>query len=650
MSEEDSKQKDPQDDKTRVLKRESQDTFEQQEIFGGRYKIVEVIAHGGMGTLYHAVDTILDRDVALKILHPHYCKDEVFRQRFHREARAMARLDHPNIIRIFDFSDRQDELFLVMEYFPEGDLKQYIRKTGPLSPAEILFIGYQISNALAYAHERGILHRDIKPANILYNPQSCAKLTDFGIAAAAGDMTLTKVGDVMGTPSYMSPEQAAGADMDPRSDIFSLGIVLYELLTGKLPYGNTSQVAVTAKLIYEKEEISLDYPEDAPEELKALLDKMVRRKPENRIPDAATLAAEFQNTAIALGISLGTEGSGIPIPQLQTNRKRPNPVTIIASGVGALIIGIVILVLILQSGDEAPETPSRVAATEAVPPALEPRQETITAEKLTRGELARRPEITEEEQRTRKILKIIDERSQSIENLYAKLENARTSAVNAGVLNLLPKQEIDDVYAMERESDEMIGKIDLLLAENDYDGVISTLVEAENNLKQTIDAWLSLEFQARKKKAEIQRQKELEQKKAQQHKLQAETEESEQKSSQHTPPTTNKRLTNKDVSDVSQKLIGIKYAFEDKDLSRLTALSMIPDSEISFLKSIFANYESVEATLRDVDITKDKAEAILEITSLRRPDGSIAKPSPAWKHKRILVNRKNSKWQTPVWK
>lgn len=222
-----------------------------QQRIGERYELRECIGIGGMARVYRALDRTLNRDVAAKILDPALASDPLFVERFRREARSAASLNHPNIVTIFDTGATDDSYYIVMEYVEGPNLKERLRADGPLSEGDVLAIGAQVAAALTAAHERGLIHRDIKPHNVLITPDGTAKVTDFGIARAAGASQLTATQTVMGSAQYLSPEQALHHPLDGRSDIYSLGIVLYEALTGQLPFIGDSLVAVAMMQVHD---------------------------------------------------------------------------------------------------------------------------------------------------------------------------------------------------------------------------------------------------------------------------------------------------------------------------------------------------------------------------------------------------------------
>lgn len=270
------------------------------QLFSGKYVIQEEIARGGMGVILKALDRALNRVVAIKLVHAHLSGDASFVERFLREARAMARLQHDNIVTIYEWGEEDRQQYLVMEFFGPSNLRTLVRQPHRLPLRDIVSIGHQLSSALAYAHAQSIIHRDIKPANVLIDKKGKAKLTDFGIAAALDEASITSTGQVIGTPEYMSPEQARGVKLDGRSDLYSLGIMLYEMLTGKAPYADTSKTAILGKLVFEQQELSLQFPSDVPSLLQGVVRDLLRRNPDDRIPDADTLASQLHEIMYTL--------------------------------------------------------------------------------------------------------------------------------------------------------------------------------------------------------------------------------------------------------------------------------------------------------------------------------------------------------------
>ena len=260
-----------------------------ERIFANKYEVQQEIAQGAMGIVYKALDLKLNRVVALKVVHPHLTNDTSFLQRFLREARAMARLQHENIVTIYSVEQDQGTQFMVMEYFPGTNLHSRIQPNTGLPLPQALVITSQIAKALAYAHAHGIIHRDIKPANALIGTADHVKLTDFGIAAALDEAPLTTAGQLIGTLLYMSPEQAKDAGLDGRSDLYSLGLMMYEMLTGSHPRRGLSNAAVLGMLANEAASPTLSFSSDIPLNVQGIVHDLLRYRPTDRIKDAQQL-------------------------------------------------------------------------------------------------------------------------------------------------------------------------------------------------------------------------------------------------------------------------------------------------------------------------------------------------------------------------
>ncbi len=223
----------------------------QGEVIAGRYELLELIGKGGMSSVYKAHDRLLDRQIAVKILHPHFTEDEEYVERFRREARAVAQLSHPNIVTVIDRGEDEGRQFIVFEYVEGENLKQRLERTGPMPVRDALLLALQMARALAFAHGRGLIHRDVKPQNVLLNADGQAKMTDFGIARSVDVQGVTITGTVLGTSEYIAPEQARGERVNAQTDVYSLGVVLYELLVGGVPYEGETFVTVALKHVNE---------------------------------------------------------------------------------------------------------------------------------------------------------------------------------------------------------------------------------------------------------------------------------------------------------------------------------------------------------------------------------------------------------------
>ncbi|MEE8456594.1 MAG: Stk1 family PASTA domain-containing Ser/Thr kinase [Acidimicrobiia bacterium] len=266
----------------------------EERILSGRYRIVRHLARGGMADVFEAEDTLLNRPVAVKLLHANFASDHAFVARFRREAQAAANLSHPNIVAIYDWGQDEDTYFMVMELIRGRTLREIVKSEGPLLARRSAEIAAEAAAALSIAHQHGVFHRDIKPGNIMITEDGTVKVTDFGIARALDDSEeLTRTGAVIGTATYFSPEQAQGLPADERSDVYSLGIVLYELLTGKPPFTGESPVAVAYQHVSEPAPSPDSVNPDVPREIAAIAEHAIRKKPEDRYPTADEFRADL---------------------------------------------------------------------------------------------------------------------------------------------------------------------------------------------------------------------------------------------------------------------------------------------------------------------------------------------------------------------
>ena len=261
------------------------------QIIKERYEITQLLGEGGMSFVYKAVDKQLQRTVAIKTLKPVYVEQEKFVERFKREAQTAANLNHPNIVQIFDWGIG-DEPFFVMEYIEGSTLTSIISKKKTLSISDILFIGAQVSSGLQAAHSQGLVHRDIKPGNIMITPQGKVKVTDFGIVSLQNEESdITKTGSILGTASYISPEQAQGKPVSKESDLYSLGTVLYELITGRPPFEGETPIATATKHITDKPEKLSVYRQNIPKGVENAILKLLHKYPKDRFKNAEDLRA-----------------------------------------------------------------------------------------------------------------------------------------------------------------------------------------------------------------------------------------------------------------------------------------------------------------------------------------------------------------------
>ena len=270
------------------------------QIVKERYEILEILGEGGMAFVYKARDMQLERFVAIKTLKPNYVNQETFVDRFKREAKTAANLNHPNIVQIFDWGI-EEEPYFVMEYIEGNTLTSIIAKNRTISLSDILFIGAQVSSGFHAAHQKGLVHRDIKPGNIMITPDGKVKVTDFGIVSLQNEESdITKTGSVLGTASYISPEQAQGKPVSIESDLYSLGTVLYELITGKAPFSGDSPISTATKHLTEKPEKPSLFRRDLPKGVETAILKLLEKATYDRFKSAEDLRATLLQQRKAL--------------------------------------------------------------------------------------------------------------------------------------------------------------------------------------------------------------------------------------------------------------------------------------------------------------------------------------------------------------
>ena len=321
----------------------------------GRYELEEVVGQGGMSTVYKARDSLLERNVVLKVLHQQYNEDEDFVERFKREARSVAQLQHPNIVTVIDRGEEAGRQYIVFEFIDGENLKELVVRKGRLGVRDSLEIALEVARGLAFAHDHGLVHRDVKPQNVLLNGDGRAKVTDFGIARSLDvDRGVTQTGTILGTSNYIAPEQASGQPVDAHTDVYSLGIVLYEMLTGELPFPGESFVAVAMKHIQEPSPNVLDVRGDVPLRVAEMIDRALEKDPEHRFPTMDAFAAEIE--AALAELDRGEDGAVtmvVPAAQRlrpQKHRKPVSPVPLLIGLLGALAIAAVIVGLLTLRG------------------------------------------------------------------------------------------------------------------------------------------------------------------------------------------------------------------------------------------------------------------------------------------------------------
>jgi len=347
-------------------------------VFANRYELGEEIGHGGMAEVYLAHDRLLDRRVAVKVLSPQFASDPTNVERFRREARAAAGLNHPHIVGVYDWGEEDDTSFIVMEYVPGQTLREILQTYGRLGPMDAARIGADIADALSFAHAHGVVHRDVKPGNVLVTPQGQVKVTDFGIARAETSEPLTKTGAVLGTATYFSPEQAQGFPLDGRSDVYALGVVLYEMLTGVAPFTASSPVSVAYKHVRETPAPPSSLVPDLPGAMDRIVLTAMAKDVDERYPSAQDLRADL------LRFERGRPlvGAPIPVPVLPHSvhvaaplapvpaaaavappptrkRGRWGPAVVIGIALTLLVVMIVVLLANSDFGDQGSSTPTQ---------------------------------------------------------------------------------------------------------------------------------------------------------------------------------------------------------------------------------------------------------------------------------------------------
>jgi len=280
----------------------------------GHYQILEQLGRGGMSTVYKALQVSLDREVAIKVLPPYFAHDPQFAARFSREARAVARLRHPNILTVFDYGEQDDYTYIVMEYIQGGrTLANVLEERGTLDLPTVLLVIQQIASALDYAHQQGVIHRDIKPSNILVPREDWFLLSDFGIAKVVGGGDLTKTGMGMGTPDYMAPEQGRGLPVDARADIYSLGVMLYRMVVGQLPYHADTPMGVIIKHINDPLPLPSQQNPNVPAAVEQVILKAMAKNPDDRYQTAGELARALKQAVDQVRHSAAATITGVPL-------------------------------------------------------------------------------------------------------------------------------------------------------------------------------------------------------------------------------------------------------------------------------------------------------------------------------------------------
>ena len=326
---------------------------------GGRYKVDRLLGRGGMATVYLAEDSELERPVAIKVLGEQYAGDDVFADRFRREAQTAAQLAHPNIVQVYDTGEDEGRLYIVMEWIEGEGLEEVLAREGRLEVDTVLGLADQTCAGLQYAHEQGVVHRDVKPANLLLRQDGTVKIADFGIARAGQATQLTQVGTILGTLNYLAPEQARGEDVSTQADIYSLGAVLYELFTGEPPrrFENVAQLATLGE---EAPRPVRELAPDVPPAAEAAVMRCLARNPAYRPTSAAELADELRGRASTNAPTVPLQAAGADATVPMRGRRAVSrvfhwrPFALVAALIAAAIL---VAVLLLNDNDSGGSDP-----------------------------------------------------------------------------------------------------------------------------------------------------------------------------------------------------------------------------------------------------------------------------------------------------
>jgi eukaryotic-like serine/threonine-protein kinase len=333
-----------------------------ETIARGRYRVERVLGDGGMAKVLLAHDVELGREVAVKLLDERLAADESFRARFAREARVAAGLSHPNIVTVFDVGEADGCPFIVMELVMGRTLEERLRREGAMSANDVLAVARQVCAGLEHAHASGLVHRDLKPGNLIEREDGTVKIADFGIARAVEGTELTETGTIVGTAAYLAPEQAEAGVVTPATDLFALGVVLYELLTGRQPWKVESLAALAGR----RQAPPPELPADTPPGLRTAIERCLRPDPENRPSSAAEVARLLDDRE---------EDATVVLPRAAPRRRsRGQRAPLLGIAAGVLLLALVVLGVVLGTGDD-PTQPKPPAQAQPIPDGATPSED-----------------------------------------------------------------------------------------------------------------------------------------------------------------------------------------------------------------------------------------------------------------------------------
>ena len=341
------------------------------ELIAGRYELEELVGTGGMSSVYRAFDRLLERRVALKILHDYHGADDETIERFRREARAVAQLSHPGIVTVIDRGEDGERQYIVFELVEGENLKRVVEREGALPVRRALELAVEIGRALAFAHANGLVHRDVKPQNVLLDGEGRPKVTDFGIARSLDVDGVTRTGTVLGTSNYIAPEQASGQPVDALTDVYSLGVVLFELLTGKVPFEGENFVTVALQHVNEEPPRVIDVRHDVPLRVSNAVERALAKDRRDRFPTMDAFVAALQTCLAEIGPGADADATRIlpAVPHPSPERRGPSrgrgrrrsrlPIALLLAGVVLLALAAVGIVGALNASDDGGDPAER---------------------------------------------------------------------------------------------------------------------------------------------------------------------------------------------------------------------------------------------------------------------------------------------------
>ena len=638
-----------------------------EQILAGKYVIQSEIAKGGMGVIYKALDRTLHRVVAIKQVHAHLSGDSSFVERFLREARAMARLQHDNIVTIYAVEEDQGTQLLVMEYFQGRNLRELTKNRPRLPLRDIVSITEQLASALAFAHAHGIIHRDIKPANVMVDARGKTKLTDFGIAAALDEASITSTGQVIGTPEYMSPEQACGTKLDGRSDLFSAGILLYEMLTGKTPYAEGSKTSILGKLAFDKQELTLAFPSDVPSLLQGVVRDLLRRQPDERIPDADTLATQLHEILYTLPVS----------PTVQTSSESDETVLVSPpAAANAPDEGEPDLPTVLAPGGRETRVPPSTGtqSTRVPPPTTTPRspvpshwdETTVLPSQPGKSDSSIKPSPSatpapapSSPPQSSPLIPILAGGLVALLVLIGVVYYLASTPADAPKSQQVPSriehpvtEPVEDRQATdsEREKREAALEKERERLAQDQLRLEEKQRQAETQQAKEMAEQKQLEAQratsSRERKLANQRAREEEQKRQE-----AERQARVQQPTVDTGPRPNDgQHTNVFPDQRLQSLLErFRQAYESHDIVTIQSISRMSDDRLRNVQVMFANYEKIRASIKDINQTEQGLSATLFLDSVTTAEGEHVTLSPLARKFSLKIPRQGAESEKIIW-